>query len=245
MADTLQSSPRSKTILLHILGIFLLCASLAAAGYFYVQYQNLNKKVVKSADTKKKESEQLVKSLQDVILLPKEEPVVATVTDKSKLAGQKFFAHAENGDKVLVFQKAKKAILYRPSEKKIIEVSNVTTNQETSQNAKVAGVQTETKPTPTISSEIKVVIYNGTETAGIADIAQKQIEDEHIKNVKVIDTQKAIKKDYTESLVIDLSGKNKAVAGQLAKIVEGTIQTDVPEGETKPEADILIIVGKK
>lgn len=55
-----------------------------------------------------------------------EEPILAVVSDKSKLKGQDFFDHAKNGDRVLIYPKAKKAILYRPAEEKIIEVTNLT-----------------------------------------------------------------------------------------------------------------------
>ncbi len=59
-------------------------------------------------------------------LLPSDEvPALATVTDKSKLATP-FFKHAINGDKILVYQKNKLAIIYRPSIDKLIEVGPVT-----------------------------------------------------------------------------------------------------------------------
>jgi hypothetical protein len=55
-----------------------------------------------------------------------EQPTLVTVTDRAKLKGQVFFENAQNGDKLLVYPKAKKAILYRPTTGKIIEVTNLT-----------------------------------------------------------------------------------------------------------------------
>jgi hypothetical protein len=52
-----------------------------------------------------------------------ETPTIATVNDASKLKNQAFFANAKDGDKVLIYSKAGKAVLYRPSSNRIIEYS--------------------------------------------------------------------------------------------------------------------------
>lgn len=59
-----------------------------------------------------------------------EQPSLATVSDKNKLKGQDFFSRARNGDKLLIYSKARKAILYRPLEGKIIEVTNLTSGSQ-------------------------------------------------------------------------------------------------------------------
>lgn len=64
-----------------------------------------------------------------------EEPTLATVTDRGKLKGQEFFSQAQNGDKLLVYPKARKAILFRPSSGKIIEVTNLTSGGENNSQA--------------------------------------------------------------------------------------------------------------
>ena len=72
------------------------------------------------------ELKQLVVDVGRVIVLPENEtPTTATVTDPEKLKDQPFFAHAQVGDKVLIYQKTNKAILWRPSTRKVIEVSSI------------------------------------------------------------------------------------------------------------------------
>jgi hypothetical protein len=73
-----------------------------------------------------KETKELTGRIGRFMELPlDEQPTLATVTDQDKLKGQDFFVHAQNGDKLLVWPVARKAILFRPSTGKIIEVSNL------------------------------------------------------------------------------------------------------------------------
>lgn len=77
------------------------------------------------------EVETLVAEVSGLIALPTDEkPTVATITDVEKIRTQAFFKNAMNGDKVLIYTNAKKAILYRPTEKKVIEVGAVNINQQ-------------------------------------------------------------------------------------------------------------------
>lgn len=86
------------------------------------------------------EAQQLKNEIGQYLELPADEmPTVATVADASKVKGQSFFVNAQNGDKVLLFSKSGKAILYRPSTKKIVEVAPINLNQNPA---------TSTQPTP-------------------------------------------------------------------------------------------------
>ncbi|HRJ91413.1 MAG TPA: hypothetical protein PLU21_04375 [Candidatus Saccharibacteria bacterium] len=54
------------------------------------------------------------------MLLPGgEKPALATVTDTTKL-NTEFLKQAENGDKLLIYEKAKLVVVYRPSIDKIV-----------------------------------------------------------------------------------------------------------------------------
>lgn len=79
---------------------------------------------VKGSSAKQLTNDQLLAEVGELYLLPKEAAEVATVVDVEKLRkDEDFFDVAENGDKLLVFKEAKKVILYRPSEKKIVDVA--------------------------------------------------------------------------------------------------------------------------
>ena len=70
------------------------------------------------------ELKKVVADVGKYIVLPEgETPTLATVSDPEKLKDQKFFVNSEAGDKVLIYQVSQKAILWRPSTKKIIEIS--------------------------------------------------------------------------------------------------------------------------
>jgi hypothetical protein len=58
--------------------------------------------------------------------LPSDEtPTLAAVREASKLRTQAFFKNAQDGDKVLIYAKAGKAVLYRPDTKKVIEFATI------------------------------------------------------------------------------------------------------------------------
>jgi hypothetical protein len=104
------------------------------------------------------EANAIVAKVSKLMVLPTDEtPTIATVTDVNAVKEQPFFAQAQNGDKVLIYQKAGKAILYRESENKIIEVGAVNFNQTAaSPEASVvasptAKPTTAPVPTPTVT----------------------------------------------------------------------------------------------
>ena len=76
------------------------------------------------------EKKKIVSKISRFMELPNEELTLATVNDISKLKNQLFFKNAKNGDKVLIYINAKKAILYHPSTNKIIEVSALDMNNK-------------------------------------------------------------------------------------------------------------------
>lgn len=139
------SSPKvSRSVVFKVIGIVLFVASLAGNGYLGWHTYTLSQDPQRQAQ---QEMSDLVSEVGKLMSLPEgENPTIATVTDPSKLAGQAFFAQAQSGDKVLLYTNAKKAILYSPSEHKILEVAPINIgNADTSAPV----VQDETNPSDT------------------------------------------------------------------------------------------------
>ena len=217
-----------KTFLIGLLVTCFISISFFAF-YFYQKYQkSLNKEQIAV-----QEVQELKAAVNKLIVLPDEDPVVATITDKTKLEQQAFFKQAENGDKVLIFQKSSKAILYRPSQQKIVDVTvlNVTKPTESSPT-----------PTPTKSSDISpatITIYNGSLVAGLTGkVESKIIKD--VSDIKVLSKVNAAKSDYQKTMVIDLSKKYSDKANEIDSNL-GAELASLPEGEFPVSTDILII----
>ena len=110
-----------------IIGVAVVVAVLilGGGGYFYYQSQK-SQFEANPPQGSEEEVRKVVEEVGKLMDLPiGEVPTVATVTDITKLAGQAFFARAKNGDKVLIYQNAQKAILYDQKAKRIIEVSPI------------------------------------------------------------------------------------------------------------------------
>lgn len=225
MAEVKFPTGDTKTTLF----VLVLIVAIGFSTYFFIQYQKTKKLLQNPNQASQQEVKSLVDKVGRLIALPKDEtPTVATVTDNSKLKNQPFFARSENGDKVLIYTKAKRAILYRPSTDKIIEVAPVT-----------IGPNRSTTPTQT---QTKIAIYNGTSTVGLGGQIEDRIKGK-FKNIQVTDVANAKKNDYEKTLVVDLTGKNKSLVSEIAKFLSGEA-TSFPPGETKPDADIVVIAGE-
>ena len=111
------------------LAIFLYLALAGVGYYYYHQAADLKKNPQKQQAVLQEEAKNLVATVSRLIVLPTDEdPTIATISDPEKLKDQPFFANAKVGDKVLIYSKAKKAILYDPESDKIVEVAPLNIN---------------------------------------------------------------------------------------------------------------------
>ena len=112
--NTIASSKTFRKPLI-LIAVLLVLAVLSYGGYYaYTHYFN------RTSESK------ILNEVEKQVGLPKDEkPTIATVMNLEPLKGQDFFKDAEVGDKVIIFSVSKKAILYRPSTKKIIAIAPI------------------------------------------------------------------------------------------------------------------------
>lgn len=196
--------------------------------YFYNKYQTSQALLQNPTEATKVEIKTITAQIGKLMELPAgEEPTIATILDKEKLKDQPFYARSENGDKIIIYAQAKKAILYRPSTKKIIDTAPLNIDPP--------------------ANPIKIALYNGTTSTGLTNDLEKELK-EKVTNIEVVAKENAKKNDYARTLVIDLTGIKANEATQLAQFFKGEV-SPLPAGEVKPEVsgqtiDMLVIIGK-
>ena len=112
--DLRNRAPRLK--LLKMVSIVIL----AGVILFIVSWSGKALKI--HPENKKTSDNELINKIGELIVLPDEVPIVATVVDYEKLAENSFFDGAKDGDKVLMFRKSDQAILYDIDRHRIINV---------------------------------------------------------------------------------------------------------------------------
>lgn len=116
----------------------LLIGAIIGAGLFYAWNAYMVKSPAAVAtQVQKDQVKELITKISKLIILPTgEEPVVATINDAAALIkDQVFYKGAKNGDVVLVYQKASKAIVYSPERNVIVNVGPIFLQDQQGQTA--------------------------------------------------------------------------------------------------------------
>lgn len=214
---------------LTVVCIVILVIAIGSSVYFYSQYQIALYRLAHPSAATTDDTKALMAKVSSLMLLPpNEQPTVATVTDKEKLKDQPLFTKAENGDKVLVFTKAMKAILYRPSTNQIIEVGPISFTQQSA------------TASATPADKLTVVLYNGTQVVGLTKKYETTLKTK-VPSAQVTDRGNT-KGNYDKSVVVDVAPA-KSVAVSAAAAALGLPVGPLPAGESTPSADMLIILG--
>lgn len=205
-----------------VIAIVALIVALASIGFATYQYNETQK--LKTTEGAKQVADDEAKALKakvaKLMQLPSEKPTVATIKDITKLKDQPFFNGAKNGDKVLIFTEARKAVIYREDTNIVINSGPIAV---TSDNAASKGV--------TVLASV-----NGSNGDSATKVAK-------ISGVTVGEGK--AKKNYTSTQVLDVSGNSADKAQEIATALGGKVITTLPSGETAPAGASIVVFVKR
>ena len=142
MENTTKKKSIISKILIFIIGVIIGGGSLWTWNYY------MPKSASSVSQTDQSQIKSLIEKAGKLVILPTgEDPVVATISDAASLIKEQiFYKNAINGDVVLVYQKAAKAVVYSPSRNIIVNVGPIFLQDNT---------QTSTSTSPTATSSKK------------------------------------------------------------------------------------------
>jgi len=190
---THHESPKRKKFAFVNLIVLVLIFALAAVSYLYYTTQQRLKHLSTlqgQQEVAKKEVDQITTGLAKLTLLPKEDPVVATIVDSKFLATQSaFYQNAENGDKLVVYPKAQKAYIFSPAKNIIVNAGPLVLNQDQA------------------AAPVRFEVRNGSSVVGAASKLKDQLEKNQLLVSALSD---ASRKDYVQTLIIPINQSFKA-----------------------------------
>ncbi len=204
--------------------VFLIIGLAVFGGYYFRKYNNLRDNPPPSDEIRKQENQRVISKVAKLYNVPKdEEPTIYYLSNKDALQDdlkkQEFFQKAMTGDYALIYEKAKIAILFRPSNNQLVDVKPLNV-QGTSKSLSIAIIGAQTN----------------------RDEAEKTLKDA-FKTEVTIKSKSDAKNGYTGYTVIDLTGKYTEQAKKIAESLKGQVGT-LPPGEDKPDGiDILVVAG--
>lgn len=117
----------SKKSIVLIVGLLaLITVSIIPSIFFYTKYTQTKSELNKTKNDLPDETKALVQKVGKHYALTQDEvPTIATIKEIEKLRDEPFFAKAKNGDRVLIYDKWKRAILYDPKADIILEIGAI------------------------------------------------------------------------------------------------------------------------
>lgn len=174
-----------------------------------------------------REVQRIILKIEGKVNLPNGAPGLATVSDSSKINRGGVLAEAKNGDKILLYYAAGKAILYRPSVEKVIAIGPIVLDASAGQ-----------------VKDTKVLVRNGSGDKKKLDSALNLLK-ERYSEADIAKPEEASRSDFPKTIVIDLTEKEEKTefVGAMIELL-GAQRGILPQGESKPNADVLVIIGK-
>lgn len=215
---------RPLTVLATFCVLLLIVGTMVMTFLYYRTRQQLLLLSTPQGQQRLSEQEMAVvlEQLGKLTLLPDEEPVMATIIDAGYLATQSaFYEQSENGDKLVVFPTAKKAIIYSPARNIIVNSGPVIDDQ--------------------VSSALRIELRNGTVDDDILNEIKDGLE---ANGATVTAMSPAANRNYAQTRIIGTSDNvTDETLAALATYLNGEVVVTLPVSEKESAADVLVIVG--
>ncbi len=179
-------------------------------------------------DDAKAELRQITQKLAERVVLPSgEEPSLATVEDPSKLKDAFIAEHAQKGDKIILYPRAGKVYVYRPSAAKLVAMAPLIIDASAQQ---IKGT--------------RILVRQGSEQTQPTNEISQTLKDNYA-SAKFLEQARGVRLTYPRTIVIDLTeGDKYELVSNIVQLL-GAERGVLPQGEPKPEnVDILVIVGQ-
>lgn len=230
-----RSNTTVSTKLLVVVLLVIVMFAVGISAFFFYQYSKTKLELSTIKDNpqlfQQQANAEVIESVNKLIRLPTDEqPTVVTIFDLEQLADQPFFSGAKEGDKVLIYNQAKKAVLYDPVDNIIVEVAPLILEED-------AQVQDANEETP-----LAIVILNGTQVSGVTTGVESILDTSDI-DLEVVVSGSAQSREYGVTTVSAVSDKGGEYAGTIASFISAQVAS-IPDGEVVPDnTDLVIIVG--
>jgi hypothetical protein len=140
--------------------VIILVAALGACAYMFWQYREAKEEVTRLStlegqqEVAQQEISEILDKVKKHIILPEDEqPSIAEIKDVENLKKDfAFYKDASNGDKLIIYENARKAIIYSSEKDLIVNVGPIFIDEDAQQQQEQADEETQTdeevSPTP-------------------------------------------------------------------------------------------------
>lgn len=204
-----MTKKKAKKIALLSANILLLVSLGFTSVFYYIKYTDAKEASLTSEQKLAKYEKEISKSYT---LPTDEKPQLYDVNNADQLrkdeSNKDFFKDIQNGDVLLIYTNNKLGIIYRPTTKKIIKTGPLAFKQQLT--AAIIGAKAD--------RDVVIAVLKSAFSTDISSASE-------------IDPKTALEPGAT--VIVDLSGNNKALAEKLATELKGTVG-NVPEGQDRP-----------
>lgn len=220
----------------------LLVLALLGAGLLYWNYTQAKEKLSVLTDPQQanelsqEQTALLLEKVRKIAVLPDEDnPVVATINDVETLSSnQNFYKDANIGDKLIIFARARHAIIYDEKANRIVNMGPIFYTNSDGENQPGSLVQ---------EGKLAIDLRNGSSTKDLAITTKDRLATVN-KAFNVVHLAKAANANYTGITIYDQTDGAKAeLIAALQRELGAVIVQTLPAAEADSTAEVVVILG--